>query len=52
MTMFLQNVPSQIARREGLVTQLALDLLTLVEDVLVLLARARLHVQVSLLQLG
>lgn len=50
--MLLEDMPSQIARREGLVTQLALDLLPLVEDVLVLLARARLHVQVSLLQLS
>ena len=48
--MLLQDVPSQVPCREGLITQLALDLLPLVEDVLALLAR--LHVQVGLLQLG
>ena len=49
--MLLEDVPSQVSCREGLIAQLALDLLPLVENVLALLTRGRLHVQVGLLQL-
>ena len=49
--MLLQDVPSQVTRGEGLVTQLALNLLPLIENVLALLAWGRLHVQVGFLQL-
>ena len=49
--MLLEDVPSQVTRGEGLVTQLALNLLPLVENVLALIAWSRLHVKVCLLQL-